>query len=84
LPLEEVWAVFTDFAKLASLVPGAELREVDGEECKGILKVRVGPVSVSYRGPRAWSRSTPMRTRQCSRPKVARSGDRGPGRLSSQ
>ena len=50
LPLEEVWAVFTDFAKLASLVPGAELREVDGEECKGILKVRVGPVSVSYRG----------------------------------
>jgi len=31
-------------------VPGAELREVDGDELRGVMRVRVGPVTVSYRG----------------------------------
>jgi carbon monoxide dehydrogenase subunit G len=31
-------------------VPGAELREVEGEELRGVMRVKVGTVTVSYRG----------------------------------
>ncbi len=46
----EAWAVLTDVEKVVACVPGAELREVEGHEARGVAKVRVGPVTVSYRG----------------------------------
>jgi carbon monoxide dehydrogenase subunit G len=50
LPVAEAWAVLTDLEKFVPCVPGAELREVEGDELRGVLKVRVGPITVSYRG----------------------------------
>jgi carbon monoxide dehydrogenase subunit G len=31
-------------------MPGAELQEVDGDEYRGIVKVKVGPISAQYQG----------------------------------
>ena len=50
LPIAEAWAVLTDAEKILPLVPGAELREVEGDEPRGVMKVKVGSVAVSYRG----------------------------------
>ena len=50
LPVAEAWAVLTDLEKIVPCVPGAELREVEGDELRGVMKVRVGPITVSYRG----------------------------------
>lgn len=50
IPIEEAWAVLTDVERVAPCMPGAELREVEGEEYHGIVKVKVGPVSAEYQG----------------------------------
>jgi carbon monoxide dehydrogenase subunit G len=31
-------------------MPGAELREVEGDEYRGVVKVKVGPITASYKG----------------------------------
>jgi carbon monoxide dehydrogenase subunit G len=50
-PMERVWAVLTDAQQVAPCVPGAEITEViDERHFKGQVKVKLGAVSVSYRG----------------------------------
>ncbi len=48
--VQEAWAVLTDIEKIAPCMPGAELREVEGDEYRGVVKVKVGPITASYRG----------------------------------
>ena len=50
VPVEEAWAVLTDVERIAPCMPGAELTEVDGDVYKGIVKVKVGPVTAQYKG----------------------------------
>ncbi len=50
IPVEECWGVLTDVERIAPCMPGAELREVDGEEYRGVVKVKVGPVTAQYKG----------------------------------
>ncbi len=50
LPLEQAWKVLTDVEQIAPCLPGAELQEMDGDEYKGIVKVKVGPVTAQYKG----------------------------------
>jgi len=50
LPVTEAWEVLTDVEKIVPCVPGVELREVEGGESRGVMKLRVGPTTVSYRG----------------------------------
>ena len=50
MPLGEAWAVLTDIEKIAPCMPGAELREVEGDEYRGVVKVKVGPITASYKG----------------------------------
>jgi carbon monoxide dehydrogenase subunit G len=48
--LDVVWAAVTDPAKVAPCMPGATLTEVDGSEFAGSVKVKLGPVSLLYKG----------------------------------
>lgn len=50
LPPDEAWAVLTDVARIAPCMPGAELQEVEGDEYRGIVKVKVGPITAQYKG----------------------------------
>jgi carbon monoxide dehydrogenase subunit G len=50
-PINEVWDFFQDPQKVAPCVPGAELNEiVDQNNYKGRVKVKMGPVSLSFKG----------------------------------
>ena len=50
-PINEVWNFFQDPQKVAPCVPGAELNEiVDQNNYKGRVKVKMGPVSLSFKG----------------------------------
>ena len=49
-PIDEAWAVLTDVERIAPCLPGAKLEEVDGDEYKGIVKVKVGPITAQYKG----------------------------------
>ena len=46
----DVWAAFNDVERIAPCLPGAQLTEVEGEEYRGVVKVKVGPVNAQYKG----------------------------------
>ena len=46
VPVAEAWAVLTDVERIAPCLPGAELKEVEGEEYRGVVKVKVDRKSV--------------------------------------
>ena len=50
VPIDVAWAVLTDLERVAPCMPGAELHEVEGDEYRGIVKVKVGPVTAQYKG----------------------------------
>jgi carbon monoxide dehydrogenase subunit G len=47
---EEAWRVLTDVERIAPCMPGAQLQEVEGDEFRGIVKVKVGPITAQYKG----------------------------------
>ena len=50
-PIEEVWSTLLDVERVAPCVPGAEVLERSGEdEYRVAIKVRVGPIAMTYRG----------------------------------
>lgn len=48
--IEEAWKILTDVETIAPCLPGAELKEVEGQEYRGLVKVKVGPITASYKG----------------------------------
>jgi carbon monoxide dehydrogenase subunit G len=42
--------VLTSLERVAPCVPGFELQDVDGEEYRGVVKVKVGPMIAQYKG----------------------------------
>jgi carbon monoxide dehydrogenase subunit G len=50
-PIEKVWSILSDPAKVASCVPGAQITEkVDDKTYKGSISVKVGPSVTDYKG----------------------------------
>ncbi len=50
VPIERAWSTLTDVEYIAPCMPGAQLTEIDGEEFKGNVKVKVGPITAQYKG----------------------------------
>ena len=50
VPVGAAWDVLTDVTRIAPCMPGAKLDEVDGDEFRGTMKVKVGPVAAEYKG----------------------------------
>ncbi len=50
VPLDEAWRVLLDIERIAPCMPGAQLQEVHGDEYRGIVKVKVGPITAQYKG----------------------------------
>jgi len=50
VPPERAWDVLLDVEGIAPCMPGATVDEFDGEVVTGRIKVKVGPVSLTYRG----------------------------------
>jgi carbon monoxide dehydrogenase subunit G len=50
VPVEEAWTVLLDLERIAPCMPGAQLQEVEGDEFRGTVKVKVGPITAQYKG----------------------------------
>jgi carbon monoxide dehydrogenase subunit G len=50
VPVEQAWSVLLDVERIAPCMPGAQLQEVEGDEYRGIVKVKVGPITAQYKG----------------------------------
>ena len=49
-PVDEVWQAVLDPERVAPCMPGATLTSVEGDKFKGTVKVKLGPVSLLYKG----------------------------------
>jgi len=49
-PIERAWEVLTDIPAITPCLPGAELTDHDGDEYRGTVKIKVGPVTANYSG----------------------------------
>jgi carbon monoxide dehydrogenase subunit G len=49
-PIDATWKVMLDIEGIAPCMPGAQLQEVDGDEFRGVVKVKVGPITAQYKG----------------------------------
>ncbi|MEU4311879.1 SRPBCC family protein [Nocardia sp. NPDC024068] len=50
VPAEEAWPVLLDLERIAPCVPGAILTSRDGDDFHGKIKVKLGPVGLTYNG----------------------------------
>ena len=50
IPVDEAWKILTDVERIAPCMPGADLEEVAGEEYRGVVRVKVGPITAQYKG----------------------------------
>ena len=50
VPVDEAWSVLLDVERIAPCMPGATLTSVDGDEFEGKVKVKVGPINLTYGG----------------------------------
>ena len=50
VPVETAWNTFLEVERIAPCMPGAQLQEVDGDEYRGVVKVKVGPITAQYKG----------------------------------
>src|ERR1700733_322410 len=50
VPPEQAWDVLLDVERIAPCMPGATVPSVEGDEIAGQLKVKLGPLSLSYKG----------------------------------
>jgi carbon monoxide dehydrogenase subunit G len=49
-PIEDTWRVLLDIERIAPCLPGAQLQEIEGDEYRGLVKVKVGPITAQYKG----------------------------------
>jgi carbon monoxide dehydrogenase subunit G len=59
VPEERAWDVLLDVERVAPCMPGATLDSVDGDEIKGRIKVKVGPISMTYAGTARFTERDP-------------------------
>src|SRR6267378_3444708 len=59
VPPEKAWDVLLDVERIAPCMPGATVEEFDGEVVTGRIKVKVGPVSLTYRGTAKFTEHDP-------------------------
>jgi carbon monoxide dehydrogenase subunit G len=50
VPRSRAWDVLLDVERVAPCMPGATIDSVDGDEIRGKIKVKVGPINMTYAG----------------------------------
>lgn len=49
-PVDETFRILNDLEFIAPCMPGARLTEIEGEEYRGTVKIKVGPITAQYKG----------------------------------
>jgi carbon monoxide dehydrogenase subunit G len=50
VPVDQAWDVLLDVPRIAPCMPGAALTDFDGESFNGTVKVKLGPIQLTYKG----------------------------------
>ncbi len=50
VPVDQAWQVLLDVERIAPCMPGATLTRIEGDHFEGTVKVKVGPINLTYGG----------------------------------
>ena len=50
VPADQAWELLIDVEKIAPCLPGAAVTSVDGDTFEGGMKIKVGPISMTFKG----------------------------------
>ncbi|MGW1798570.1 SRPBCC family protein [Streptomyces sp. NPDC001984] len=50
VPVDDAWRALLDIERIAPCLPGATVDDYDGKTVTGSVKVKVGPVTITYKG----------------------------------
>ncbi len=59
VPEDRAWDVLLDVERVAPCMPGATLESIDGDEIRGAIKVKVGPINMVYKGTAKFTERDP-------------------------
>jgi carbon monoxide dehydrogenase subunit G len=59
VPEDRAWDVLLDVERVAPCMPGATLESIDGDEIQGSIKVKVGPINMTYKGTAKFTERDP-------------------------
>jgi uncharacterized protein len=59
VPPEQAWDVLLDVERIAPCMPGATVTSVEGDEIAGQVKVKLGPLSLTYKGTAKFTEKDP-------------------------
>src|SRR5579872_5338166 len=59
VPPNQAWDILLDVERIAPCMPGASVDDVDGDVVNGRIKVKVGPVSLTYKGTAKFTERDP-------------------------
>jgi carbon monoxide dehydrogenase subunit G len=60
VPVDQAWQVLTDIEQVAPCMPGAALDSVNGDEFTGRVKVKLGPINLTYQGHASFVEKDPQ------------------------
>jgi carbon monoxide dehydrogenase subunit G len=60
VPPAQAWDVLLDVARVAPCMPGATVDEVDGDVVTGKIKIKVGPITMTYSGKATFTEKDPQ------------------------
>jgi carbon monoxide dehydrogenase subunit G len=63
--------VLTDVERIAPCMPGAELKEIEGDIFRGVVKVKLGAIATAFKGEAKFVERDDARTASCCRARVA-------------
>jgi uncharacterized protein len=50
VPADEAWKAMLDYGRLAQCMPGATVDEIRGDDVTGQVRVKLGPIGITYQG----------------------------------
>ncbi len=50
VPVQQAWDVMLDLERIAPCLPGAAIQGSEGDEYRGTMKVKIGPITANYKG----------------------------------
>ena len=78
VPVEQAWNVLLDVERIAPCLPGATVDSVEGDSFAGRVKVKVGPITVTYKGTAKFLQRDEEAAAPPSGPTAGRRAGRGP------
>ena len=60
VPIDQAWSVLLDVQRVAPCMPGATLDSMSGDQFEGRVKVKVGPIAMSFKGTAQFVEKDPV------------------------